>query len=83
MGRTRTEWHHNCTDFRSGPEAFPRGENISAARAFPFAFFQTACDQGDLAHQSKRGLAAGCGRKMEITQLPGPTTVRSFCETGC
>src|SRR5580704_4417302 len=69
MGGTGVERYHDCANFSSCPEAFPRSKDISAARSVPLPFFPPPGDQRGRSHQSKRGLVPGHRRKMEITQI--------------
>src|SRR3954451_13966963 len=79
VGRTRTEWHHDCADLlRGGGPAWGEpcvgSEGVSAGRNFPAAcsvrvtIFAAVGDQGGVPSQSQGYVAARLRRKMAVAQ---------------
>src|SRR5215471_8649187 len=66
VGRSQAKPHYYCAELRRNRTTFPRGKNISAAGSLSLALFAAVGDQRSLTGQSKRSVATGHERKMEI-----------------
>jgi hypothetical protein len=79
VGRTRTEWHHDCANVVRtagapsgrpciGSQGFSSGKNLPAAGPVRFAVFSAVGNQGGFPYQSERCVAGRRRRKMAVAQ---------------